>query len=84
MWAGHSIYRLGIRPDGKNMLVCRHPTRSKFFMMFSPEQKKIFSRKYIILAMLTLESKVNNFPFVSLAVHVVLTFLTHRPLRRFP
>ena len=57
----------------------------KIFLMLIPE-KKNFSHKYIILAMLTLESKVNFLLFLLhhlLVIRVVLTFLTHCPLRRF-
>ena len=75
----------------KNTLVCRHPTEStrnlrvkNLFLMLVPE-KLFFSHKYIILAMLTLESKV-NFLFFLLhhfsIVRIVLTFLTHCSLRR--
>ena len=48
--------------------------------------KKFFLVKYIILAMLTLESRVNFLFFLLhhfLIVRIVLTFLTHCPLRRF-
>ena len=58
---------------------------SKNFLMLIPE-KLFFSHKCMILAMLTLERKV-NFLFVLLdhflAVCVGLTFLTHCPLHRF-
>ena len=65
----------------KNMLVCRHPTGStrnglvkkRFWCSFL--KKTFFSYKYIILAMLTLENKVNFFLLHNfLVVRVVLTF----------
>ena len=73
------------------MLVCCHPTLStgngrvkKNFFMLIPEKK--FNHKYIVLAMLTLESKVNflffllhHFPIV----RIVSTFLTKCPLCKF-
>ena len=49
-------------------------------------KKIFFSHKYIFLATLTLESKVNFLLLLLhhfLAVHVVLTFLTHCSLCRF-
>ena len=75
------------------MLVCRHPigpTRNlwvkKFFLMLIPEKQNLFSDIYMILAMLTLQSKVNFLFFLLhhfLFVRVVLTLLTHCPLWKF-
>ena len=61
--------------------ICRS---KKFFDACS--WKKIFGHKYIILAMLTLEDKVNLLFFLPhhfLVVRIVLVFLTHCPLCRF-
>ena len=80
----------------ENMLVCRHSTGSLrnaqvsffffFFFLMLILKKKSFSYRYIILAMITLENKVNFLFFLLhhfLILRIVLTFLTRCPLRRF-
>ena len=77
-------------PDFKICWFCCHPIGStrnmlvKKILILFPE-KPFFRHKYIILAMITLESKVNLFfPLqYSLVVFVVLTFLAYCPLCMF-
>ena len=72
----------------KNMLVYRHPAgstgnwRVKIFFWHIFLKKNFFCHKYISLAMLTLQSKINFLFFLLLHFligRIVLSFLTHCP-----